>query len=103
RRRDLAVLKTLGFSRRQVGATIAWQATTLVAVSLLVGIPLGIAGGRWAWAFFANRLGVGPEVVLPVLAVALVVPVALALANLIAALPGRSAARTRPAMVLRTE
>src|SRR5207244_93667 len=26
RRRDVAVLKTLGFSRRQVAATIAWQA-----------------------------------------------------------------------------
>lgn len=103
RRHDLAVLKTLGFSRRQVGAAVAWQATTLVTISLLVGVPLGVAGGRWAWVFFADRLGVGPDIALPAVAVGIAVLVALALANLIAALPGRSAARTRPALVLRTE
>jgi hypothetical protein len=37
------------------------------------------------------------------LAAGVAIPVALALANLIAALPGRNAARTRPALVLRTE
>ena len=31
RRRDLALLKALGFTRRQVSATIAWQATSTIA------------------------------------------------------------------------
>ena len=48
RRRDLAILKTLGFDRRQVLATVAWQATTFAAVGLIVGLPLGDVLGRWA-------------------------------------------------------
>jgi hypothetical protein len=43
RRRDLALLKALGFTRRQISATIAWQATSTVAVGLLIGVPVGIA------------------------------------------------------------
>lgn len=33
RRRDLAVLKTLGFVRGQVSQTVAWQATTFALVA----------------------------------------------------------------------
>ena len=61
RRRDLAILKTLGFLRGQVSAAVAWQATTLVVLALLIGLPLGIAAGRWGWNLFANQLGVVPE------------------------------------------
>ena len=57
RRRDLAVLKTLGFVRGQVRATVACQATVVVAVSLLVGVPLGIAVGRWLWSRLAMTWG----------------------------------------------
>ena len=103
RRRDLAILKTLGFTRRQVSATVAWQASTLVLVSLAIGIPLGVVVGRWAWNTFAEQLGVIPEVVIPGGRVLLLVPVSLLVANLIAFLPGRSAARTRPSIVLRAE
>jgi hypothetical protein len=45
RRRDLAILKALGFLRRQVAATIAWQATTFAVIALGLGIPPG--RGRW--------------------------------------------------------
>jgi hypothetical protein len=103
RRRDLAILKTLGFVRAQVRGTLAWQATTLAAVALLVGLPIGIAGGRWAWRLFAGQLGVLPGPVVPLLAVLVAVPAALVLANLVAALPGRAAALTHPAIVLRSE
>src|SRR5207244_11112551 len=47
RRLDLAILKTLGFVRRQVSSAVAWQATALAAVALVIGIPLGVMGGRW--------------------------------------------------------
>jgi hypothetical protein len=103
RRRDLAVLKTLGFVRRQVRATIAWQATTTVVLALAVGIPLGLAAGRWAWRVFTDQLGVVPEPVVPGRVLGVVVPGALLLANVIAALPARAAARVRPAAVFRTE
>jgi hypothetical protein len=103
RARDLAVLKTLGFVRRQVWSAVAWQATTMVSVALLVGVPAGVAAGRWAWSLFAGQVGVVDESVVPLAAVLLVVPAALLLANLLAAMPGRVAARVRPALVLRSE
>jgi putative ABC transport system permease protein len=103
RRRDLATLKTLGFVRRQVLTTVASQASMFALVGLAIGIPLGIAAGRWAWTAFAQQLGVPSSPVVPLLVVGLAVPASLLLANLAAALPGRSAARTQPAVVLRTE
>src|SRR5439155_3482537 len=67
RRRDLAILKTIGFVRRQISAAVAWQAGTLTFTALLLGVPLGIAAGRWAWRFFADQVGVVPESVVPLL------------------------------------
>ena len=103
RRRDLAILKTLGFVRRQVGAAVAWQSTTLAVAALLFGVPLGLAAGRWVWRVFADELGIVPQPVVPALAVLLLVPATVAVANVLAAGPGRSAAGTRPALVLRSE
>jgi len=103
RRRDLAVLKTLGFVRRQVSATVAWQASTLAGIALLIGLPLGVAVGRWAWTLFANQIGVLPVPIVDLPPLLLAIPVTLLLANLIALLPGRFAAATRPAAVFRSE
>jgi hypothetical protein len=103
RRRELAILKTLGFVRGQVRATVGWQATTLVSVSLLIGVPLGIAIGRWVWTLFADELGVVAVPRVPLLAIALLVPCAVLVANVVGAAPAASAARTRPAIVLRSE
>ena len=58
RRGELAILKTLGFTRRQVGASVAWQATTIAVVAVAVGLPIGVAAGRWAWNLVAEHLGV---------------------------------------------
>lgn len=103
RRVDLAIMKTLGFSRRQLGATVAWQASVLALLAVVVGVPLGVAVGRWAWKVFADGLGVVYEPVVPVLLLLAVVPLALVLANAVAAIPGALAARTRAATVLRSE
>jgi hypothetical protein len=103
RRRDLAILKTLGFVRRQVTAAIAWQSTTVAILALLVGIPVGITAGRLAWTVFADSMGVVPEPVFALGGTLLLIPAVLIVSNLIAALPARSAGRTRPAIVLRTE
>jgi len=102
-RRDLALLKTLGFVKRQIAATIAWQASTFAVIGLAIGIPLGIAAGRWLWTLFADQVGIPPSVAVPLAVALLLVPATLLLANVIAALPGRAAARTQPAVVLRTE
>jgi predicted lysophospholipase L1 biosynthesis ABC-type transport system permease subunit len=103
RRRDLAIFKTIGLVGRQVRGIVAWQSTALVVTSLLVGLPLGIAAGRWGWRLFAEQLAVVPVPVVPALVVVAVVVGAILAANLIAALPARVAARTQPALVLRTE
>jgi hypothetical protein len=103
RRRDLAVLKTLGFVRRQVWATLAWQATTLAVIALLVGLPLGVATGRWAWLLVASGLETPAGPVIPALSILLAAAAAVLVANLVAVLPARSAAATRPAVVLRSE
>ncbi|HTZ29411.1 MAG TPA: FtsX-like permease family protein, partial [Streptosporangiaceae bacterium] len=103
RRHDLAVLKTLGFTRRQLAATVAWQATVAAIVGSAVGIPLGIALGRWLWTAFARQIYAVPQPAVPVVAVVLLPLCALALVNLAAALPGRSAARTPAALALRAE
>ena len=100
RRRDLAILKTLGATRRQLALAVAWQATTLVAVALVVGVPLGIVGGSLVWRAFSNDLGIGDAVSVPVLAFVGIVAAGLVLANLIALAPGRAAARTQAAVLL---
>lgn len=103
RRRDLAVLKTLGFVRSQVRGAVAWQATTLTLIALAIGLPVGIAAGRWIWTAFAGSIGVVPAPSVRLLVVLLTVPAALVAANLISALPARAAAATKPALVLREE
>jgi hypothetical protein len=103
RRRELAILKTIGFVRGQVALAVAWQTTTIAALAAVAGIPLGAAAGRWAWTVFANAQGVVSEPVVPVLSLLVLLPAALLVGNVVAALPGRVAARVRPALVLRSE
>jgi len=103
RRRDLAVLKTLGLTRSQLLRVVSWEATALAAAALLVGLPLGALAGQWVWADFAGSAGVAPQAVIPLRLVLLAVPAVLLLANVIAAGPGWTAVRIRPAPVLRSE
>lgn len=103
RRHDLAVLKAIGFRPAQNAACIAWQAMTVAAVGLVLGLPLGAVAGRLSWRWVADATPLLYEPPLAVTAVALAVPAAVAAANLLAALPARRAARLRPAEVLRSE
>ena len=103
RRRDLAILKTMGFTRGDTGRAIAWQSTTFIAVALAVGIVGGAAAGRWLWTVYANGLGIIAEPRVPVATYLAIVPIGVLIANGLALIPGRVAARTRPALVLRTE
>jgi hypothetical protein len=103
RRRDLALLKTLGFTRRQLAAIIAWQSSVAVSIGTVVGIPLGIALGRSLWDLFAREIHVVPQSTVPALTIVLIAVGAIVLANGVAALPGRIAARTPTALMLRAE
>jgi hypothetical protein len=102
RRRDLAVLKTLGFGRPQVRHTVQWQATALAIGGLIVGIPLGVLVGDTIWRTVAHSLGVRVTITLP-LGLVVLVPAAIAAVNVIAYFPAQAAARRRPALALRNE
>jgi FtsX-like permease family len=103
RRRDFALLKTLGFTRYQLALTVAWQASVAAVVGIVIGVPLGIALGSWLWDLFARGIYAVPEASVPIVEVVAVALAALVLANLVAAIPGGMAARTRAALVLRAE
>jgi hypothetical protein len=103
RRRDLAMLKTLGFTRRQLAAVVAWQSTTTALVGVVVGIPVGIVVGRELWTLFARSINAVPVPTVPVWSVLIVGVGTLVFANIVATLPGRSAARTPAALALRAE
>jgi ABC-type lipoprotein release transport system permease subunit len=103
RRRELALLKALGFTQRQLSTSIGWQATVAAVIGCVAGIPLGVVIGRQLWILFARSINVVPSSTVPVLTVVLVGVGAIVFANLVAAIPGRNAARTSTALVLRAE
>ncbi|MEO7428244.1 MAG: FtsX-like permease family protein, partial [Acidimicrobiales bacterium] len=102
RRGDLAVLRTLGFVRRQLGSTLVWQALTIGLVGLVAGVPLGLAAGQLVWRSLAGSLGVVDHVVAPTLGIAGVVFTTLVVLYVAAVVPGRAARSVAAASVLRS-
>jgi putative ABC transport system permease protein len=102
RRSELAVLKTIGFRRDQVAASVAWQAIYLASIALVLGLPLGVLAGTSAWHTVATRIGAVSPPVLPAVALTLIVPATIASALLLSAIPAWRATRVRPAAVLRS-
>jgi hypothetical protein len=103
RRRDFAVLRTLGFTGRQLGSVVAWQSSVAVIIGAIIGVPLGIILGRFLWNLFAHEIDAIPAPAVPVPSIILIVIGGLVLANIVAAVPGRIAARTPTALLLRAE
>jgi hypothetical protein len=101
--RDLAMFKALGLAPRQIAAVVAWQSTVAVVIGTLLGVPIGIIIGRTLWRLFANALHAVPQPTVPILPIALIAIGAFAVANLVAAIPGRTASRTSTAVLLRVE
>ena len=82
---------------------MAWQSSVAVVLGLVVGVPLGIVAGRFLWDLFATNIYVVSSPTVPALAIVAIGLGALVLGNLVAAIPGRIAARTPAALLLRTE
>ena len=103
RRRELAVVKSLGFLRRQVQGVVLTQTLVTVVIGLVVGIPVGIALGGVLWRLLADELGVVAEQDIPTLAILAYAGAGAVLAILLTAVPARIAARTPAALVLTQE
>ena len=103
RRRDLAVLKALGFTGRQLSGAVIWQAVFDATIGVVVGLPLGIWLGRALWSRFARTMSAVPDPTVPVLAMAAIGVGAVLFAVAVSVLPGRRAASTPVAIVLRAE
>jgi FtsX-like permease family len=103
RRHDLALLRVLGFTRRQVVGSVLVQSAVVAAIGLVIGIPIGLLLGRYVWQHIAVALGVAPDPVLAVTAVVATAVGAFAVAAASATMPALRAARLRPAQILREE
>ena len=103
RRRQLALLKALGLTRRQVREVIAWQASVILLVAVLVGGPLRDRGGPLGMDRLRWLLGVVPVTVVPGVALLAGFIALLVGGNLLTAIPALVAARTRPAAELQAE
>ena len=102
RRRELAILRTLGCSGRTLYASVWWQVVSMVTVGLIGGIPLGVIAGKYAWSTFAGQLGVVPRADISIVVLVAVGAGSIVLGLVAAVLPARAAARVAPAEILQT-
>jgi ABC-type lipoprotein release transport system permease subunit len=103
RRMDIAILRTIGFTRRQTAGMIATYAIAAAMVALLVGVPLGLFAGRIGWQRISDYLRVVPEAHLTPSVVLMIGVLVIVGALLTAIGPGARAARVRPAEVFSTD
>jgi len=103
RSHDLAVLRALGLTQWQCRWVVVVQASLLALLGLLFGIPVGLAIGRVVWHGVADYTPLQYVPPLAIWVMLLIAPGALLVANLLAAWPGRRAARLHIAHILRTE
>ena len=103
RRREMGLLKSLGFVNHQIAATVAWQATALALVGIVVGAPVGSVLGSWVWDAFAKNIGAVPVSVVQVWLLSTIVVGILVAANLLAVAPAFAARRSRPQQLLRAQ
>jgi ABC-type antimicrobial peptide transport system permease subunit len=100
RRRETGLLKVLGFTNRQVLSAVAWQATTLTLLGIVIGVPLGLVAGRAIWKLFAGQIGVVPVATVSVWLIVAIVAGLIVITNLLALGPALAAVRTKPGRLM---
>jgi len=58
RRRELSILRALGFTGGQLSNSVRVQAVATMLAALAIGVPTGMVAGRLAWRAFASSLAV---------------------------------------------
>ena len=88
---------------RQMVGCIVWQAVTIAAAGLVIGVSLGLIAGNAAWWAVADPIGVRTDASRPVIGVIAVCAGALLAVMLVAIPVGRRANRRPAARALRVE
>jgi hypothetical protein len=101
--RDIAVLRTLGFTPRQASWAVLWEAVAHAVAAACHRRPLGVALGRWGWNLLAEQIGTRAAPATPLEIAPAVGAAMLAVALVAAGRPGHRASRVVPALALPTE
>ena len=99
--RDLGILKAVGLTPREVGATVMSAHGLLGAVAAAVGVPLGV--GFFLGVYRLANGSLDDVAVPPWWQLVLILPAAVLLVALVAGVPARLAARIRVVDALRYE
>ncbi|HEX5365534.1 MAG TPA: FtsX-like permease family protein [Acidimicrobiales bacterium] len=101
RRREIGILRSLGFQPREVGRTLMVEATFLSSLGAAIGAGLAIVT---AYDVVTGTDLLGPSITfsVPVVEVVALVVAAVVVSLAATAVPARAATRTRPAVALRT-
>ena len=101
RRHDLAVLRALGSDGRQLRGIVHAHATTVAVVGAAVAIPVGAVLGGRIFTLVANGVGIVATPLTSALVLGLFLGAVLVVANLVALVPARRAARIETGTQLR--
>jgi hypothetical protein len=102
-RRDLAVLRALGLTNRQLVAAGAIQGLVVAAVVAAIAAVVGVLAARTAWEWVAEYLTIVPEHVVDVSTLAVVIVSAFTVAVSTGVVVAAALLRRAPAIHLRSE
>jgi putative ABC transport system permease protein len=103
RTREWATLKALGITARSTAGIVLWYGSTIAAVSLAVGIPLGLITGRQVWLPIAERAHVVVRWAWGWSTIGTLCAITLGCASLTGSFAGWRVGSTRPVQALRSE
>ena len=102
RAREIAVLRSLGMTPDGIRSIVVWQGLLIAGSMLVLGVPIGLVSGAFAWRSIAQPMGVDSHAVVSPLVV-LVLPVVVGISVLAAYMSARRDRRASVASVLRAE
>jgi putative ABC transport system permease protein len=103
RRRDIAVLRVIGYTRAQTRRVLRGAAASVAVLGLAIGIPFGLLAGRFGWHVVADGLAVSRSGAVPIAAVTAAALALLGFALVVAAAPAHLVLRRTPGAALRAE
>jgi hypothetical protein len=103
RRRDHAVLRALGARPPLIARTTGWHVAYVVGLAIAVGVPVGLAAGRFVWSRTATSMGVVVRYPSPLPALMAIIGGALAASVVVAGALGVLAAGRATTQWLRRE